>query len=104
MGVDLRHRKHERAVAHGMPGHRDRAIEHARQQFRIERGPRFADRDDASLIDEGQPIGPGGREIDIVQDRHHGATRGRNLAGDFHHHLLVTEIERGSRFVEQQDG
>jgi len=54
-------------------------------------------------VEDRQAIGVGGSKIEIVQNRQHGTACRRQLARNLHHHLLVTEIERGGWFVEQQN-
>lgn len=55
------------------------------------------------MVKESDSIGVGGGQIEIVQDgQHRCAARGK-IASDPHNQLLVTDVERAGRLVEQED-
>ena len=65
--------------------------------------PRWAEARHAPLVEECDPVGVGGREVEVVQHGDHRAARVGVGAGDSHHPLLVADVERRRRLVEEQD-
>ena len=60
--------------------------------------------DDAAAVQNHDPLGVAGCEVQLVKHHDDRATGTRQLAGDGEDELLMTEVERGGRLVEQDHG
>ena len=59
-------------------------------------------RDDTAARQEHDPIGVGGREVEVVEDGQHATTGLRLAAQQAHGQVLMGRIQAGGGLVEQQ--
>ena len=57
---------------------------------------------DAAAVEHHDAVGGEGREVEVVQDRHHGDAAPRATADRFQHVELMLQVEARGRLVEQQ--
>lgn len=91
----------ERAGKLGVPDHRQWATEDLAKYARPRDIPRRPGPDDPPPVEHHDPAGVGQRQVEIVKDRDHGTTLPREPLGGAHHHLLMPDVERGGRLIEQ---
>jgi hypothetical protein len=77
-------------------------LEHVIEWGACEHVGRWPSGDEAAAIEQDDPVGVGGCEVEVVQHDHDGAATLDGGAGERHQVLLVVEIERAGRLVEQQ--
>ena len=79
-----------------------RDLEHPRQQVVGHGLGRRAVGRDASAVEHHDAIGRQRREVEVVQDRHHGDAAPRAASDRFQHVELMLQVEARGRLVEQQ--
>ncbi|GIW03444.1 MAG: hypothetical protein KatS3mg059_0064 [Thermomicrobiales bacterium] len=97
-------RNDDGAIPAWVPHDGHRAGKNLAQQRLCQRLPRGAGRNQASIAQDGNAIGKTGCEIQVMQHDQHRAPGSSKLPRNAHHELLMAQVERGGRLVEQEDG